>query len=110
MVAGGKRIAVLVDGDAADVAWLDLELMAVQVGDGFEYADGLGTDFGADAVAGEEGNGCFHGWSLLLNSSLPRMAESSGRRCSPGARVPQGFVRLGGGRVPFLCIAKEKEP
>ena len=53
MVAGERR-AVGGDGDAADEGFGEGEVVAAELGDGSENADGFAGDFGADAVAGED--------------------------------------------------------
>jgi hypothetical protein len=49
----------IIDGSersAADIFVLELKLMAEYFGDGLQDEDGLLSDFGADAVAGENSN------------------------------------------------------
>ncbi len=52
---GGERRAGGVDGDSADEERDEGEVVAAELGDGFEDVDGFVGDFGADAVAGEDG-------------------------------------------------------
>ena len=52
---GGERRAGGVDGDSADEQRDEGEVVAAELGDGFEDVDGFVGDFGADAVAGEDG-------------------------------------------------------
>ncbi len=53
---GGERRAGFGDGDAADEAFGEGEVVAAEFGDGAEDVGGFAGDFGADAVAGEDGN------------------------------------------------------
>ena len=52
---GGQRRAGGVDGDSAEEQRDEGEVVAAELGDGFEDVDGFVGDFGADAVAGEDG-------------------------------------------------------
>ena len=52
---GGEGRAGGVDGDSADEQRDEGEVVAAELGDGFEDVDGFVGDFGADAVAGEDG-------------------------------------------------------
>ena len=64
---GGERRAGGGDGDSADEERDEGEVVAAELGDGFEDVDGFVGDFGADAVAGEDGYLETH--SLLLRAS-----------------------------------------
>ncbi len=59
-MAGGQRIAVQVDGDAAEWRVEELELVAEARGDRPQYPRGFGRDLGADAVAGDDRDACLH--------------------------------------------------
>ncbi len=52
---GGERRAGGGDGYSAEEEWGEGEVVAAELGDGFEDVDGFVGDFGADAVAGEDG-------------------------------------------------------
>ncbi len=52
----GSGEPVAVDGDSADEGFGEGEVVAAEFGYGFEDVDGFVGDFGADAVAGEDGD------------------------------------------------------
>ncbi len=52
---GGQRRAGGRDGDSAEEQRDEGEVVAAELGDGLEDVDGFVGDFGADAVAGEDG-------------------------------------------------------
>ena len=54
-VAVGSGRAGRGDGDSAEQERDEGEVVAAELGDGFEDVDGFVGDFGADAVAGEDG-------------------------------------------------------
>ena len=67
----GSGVPVCGDGDAADEGFVEGEVVGAVVGDLLEDGDGFAGDFGADAVAGEDGDveSSFHSSLLLLRAA-----------------------------------------
>ena len=65
------------DGDAADEGFGEGEVVAAELGDGFEDVDGFAGDFGADAVAGEDCDLELHGAFLQRFSGKRTTANAA---------------------------------
>jgi hypothetical protein len=63
---GGQRRAGGGDGDAADEQGHEGEVVAAELGDGAQDGDCFVGDFGADAVAGEDGYLKLHALSFIV--------------------------------------------